>query len=671
MIRGIIMARRGVGLLAAGALVALLGADEGDCTGSPTINNTVIVCVSADGSGKCENQAVSDWRSSLLQDPRVDSPTADWVNDADDKAAEEIALWLNVPDTAAQWTTYVPAAPNGSEPEPTSTFLDDADRAMTQAVEAVREPVRSLAVSTGAVVTSDGGSFPLLIIKTSGPMLSQILASSPAISKVEKLRDMGVMPTSVGGGLLPTEDMNRLIGSDTWRLPQLEGASAGVAVIDQGILPSHNAFSRFFRADGGSARAFDCTNGGCIEGGSQFFPVQCTDGGCHGMGVASVIASNSWRTGYRGISRASIFSYNIYKLGGVFGVTAPPSAIVNALIRAVTDRVSLVNMSFALSGTTVDPTVSRLLDLLHDRGIGVFIAVGNGAKYSPNACPNGNSTRTDSLEQSVNRLSDSGKVFGVGAFDYNDNVSACYSSFGSSTRKGVMPDIMGHAPTNKPAQNTDQDYSAVAAIPAAGTDSDSSIYANKNLAGFSGTSAATPVVVGVAALLREHMRSGGNRIVRPGELFATLLNYGQNTRIAKLRSQTGKVGPIKLPARTRTELSFGTRAFSSQDAEFIVPFNVRPGATRARITLWWPVGRENVDNDVRRDAIRPLDVELRVTRQDGSNACEPQRNTGNSLKCDVSVGVAPGLWAARLRHVGDAAVRPLYRNVSWSLSLER
>ena len=57
MIRSIIMARRGSGLLAVGALVVLLGADEGDCTGSPQINNTVIVCASANGGGTCENEA--------------------------------------------------------------------------------------------------------------------------------------------------------------------------------------------------------------------------------------------------------------------------------------------------------------------------------------------------------------------------------------------------------------------------------------------------------------------------------------------------------------------------------------------------------------------------------------------------------------------------------------
>jgi len=59
MIRKIIMARRGLGLLAVGALVVLLGADEGDCEGAPQINNTVIVCASADGGGKCGNEAQS------------------------------------------------------------------------------------------------------------------------------------------------------------------------------------------------------------------------------------------------------------------------------------------------------------------------------------------------------------------------------------------------------------------------------------------------------------------------------------------------------------------------------------------------------------------------------------------------------------------------------------
>jgi hypothetical protein len=59
MIRSIIMGHRGLGLLAVGALVVLLGADEGDCTGSPTINNTVIVCASANGGGNCENEVVA------------------------------------------------------------------------------------------------------------------------------------------------------------------------------------------------------------------------------------------------------------------------------------------------------------------------------------------------------------------------------------------------------------------------------------------------------------------------------------------------------------------------------------------------------------------------------------------------------------------------------------
>lgn len=269
--------------------------------------------------------------------------------------------------------------------------------------------------------------------------------NSGLVEAVEEPRTLEVMGRRPNDPLLPLQWSLRRVGAlGAWKIENGKKAEVLVAVIDTGVDPSHADLK------------------GRVLDGIDFLDLDEDpyDDHGHGTHIAGVIAANvSNREGIAGISHgASIVPMKTCTSGGSCPIFETYAGIVEAVRRGA----SILNLSLGGAGpcTFIDQTV---FDWVHDQGSLAIAAAGNsGAEDNPTITP-----------------ANCEKTLGVGALDRGDR-RAEFSGYGDwvdisapgveiwSTFPPILTVMTGHI----------------------------------GYAPLSGTSMATPVVAGAAALVK-------------------------------------------------------------------------------------------------------------------------------------------------------------------------
>ncbi len=266
--------------------------------------------------------------------------------------------------------------------------------------------------------------------------------------------------------------------SDLWQLPDpngnpITGQGITIAIIDTGIDYAHPMF--------GACTQSQFLNRQCpkVIGGWDFVnnDADPMDDNFHGTHVAGIAAGNS--SVLKGAAPdATLVAYKVLNNYG----SGYESDIISAIERAAdpnedgdfSDHVSVASASLGGSGTPDDP-LPAAFDNAVDAGVVVAVAAGNwGSAYKTIACPGC-----------------ARKVITVGASDKNDQIAE-FSSVGPVT---VGNDILIKPEVVAPGVDI-----CSAIIPNSPYFSEC-ITGQYNYSKLSGTSMATPLVAGVAALL--------------------------------------------------------------------------------------------------------------------------------------------------------------------------
>jgi serine protease AprX len=281
--------------------------------------------------------------------------------------------------------------------------------------------------------------------------------------------------------------------------PVYDGSGVGIAVLDSGIDPSHISLAQEVGGASRIAKSVDFTGEGRTD-----------DPYGHGTHVASIAAGNGQVASgaYRGVaSNAKIINLRVLNSLGKGSVSSLLSAIDWIKANRTTYNIKVVNMSLgtaAIDSYRVDPLCLAVRSLV-DAGMVVVAAAGNEGKDGQGNKLYGQ-IHSPGIDPSVITVG-AANTFGTDA--RNDDGVTTYSSRGptrafTTDAAGVRhydnlikPDLV--APGNKIIDAQSPNNALVAQNPT--LDANVSAKASREQMYLSGTSMATPVVAGAAALL--------------------------------------------------------------------------------------------------------------------------------------------------------------------------
>jgi serine protease AprX len=275
----------------------------------------------------------------------------------------------------------------------------------------------------------------------------------------------------------------------------LDGTGVGVAIIDSGVF-NHDDLQK---ASGAGSR---------VVYSESFIPGDSStiDAYGHGTHVAGILAGNShdsqngYSAKYIGIApNANIINLRVLDSSGAGTDSQVIAAIQRAIQLKSTYNIRVINLSLGrpvFESYTLDP-VCQAVEAAWQSGIVVVVAAGNSGRD--------NSLGTDGYA-TINAPANDPNVITVGATKTNgtpsrlDDTVASYSSKGPTLLDHVMkPDLV--APGNRivslasPGSNLVSSLSSLNIQPTTG--------ANGKYLRLSGTSMATPIVAGAAALMAQ------------------------------------------------------------------------------------------------------------------------------------------------------------------------
>ena len=187
----------------------------------------------------------------------------------------------------------------------------------------------------------------------------------------------------------------RALNDGGFQLPGVKGEGVVVGIIDSGINWNHRAFSDNPADTGGyvienpkgtqlglcTRASVPCNNKliGVYDFTSESTEGLDTDG--HGTHVAAIAVANEWQAGQAGVApRANLISYRVCipeDPDDPDRATCQGGAISQALDRAITDRVDVVN--FSIGGGPLDPwSSSTARQVLNLRDVGITFATSAG-----------------------------------------------------------------------------------------------------------------------------------------------------------------------------------------------------------------------------------------------------------------------------------------------------
>ncbi len=385
-------------------------------------------------------------------------------------------------------------------------------------------------------------------------------------------------------------------------------SSARIAIIDQGVLPTHTLLAGRlgYVGDCGTTssscvgsvcsraccRRFASTNGAVDTCTSYGTLGAGTSGAAHGTACASLAAGGGNCLGsYRGAS-----SYTVDFFRAFYSID-----FVNAFQAAVLSGDSIVSTSLGVnSASEATSAVSLAADSAYDSGVIIFAAAGNfGCSPTYNGgCSTGwgyttSGTCTAPIAGSIMAPANGHKVMAVGAYSaaVHSTVNAagvaspsssalrsvapmCYSGRGPTKNGRVKPDIMG--PTGVEAAYTSTSTTA--------------------LSYFSGTSAATPNVAGAFAAFMAFRRANkgvGGSVPTKGEFMASIIAAGENFGLGNNAVGAGAYRPGALNATALGNVASNTWAtfgFTTAGQAASMTFNATGSGRPIKCAAWWPQG---------------------------------------------------------------------------------
>jgi serine protease AprX len=331
---------------------------------------------------------------------------------------------------------------------------------------------------------------------------------------------------------------------------QLDGTGIGIAILDSGIYSSHVSFQN----SGTASRVLTRVN---------FASDNCA-GDCdgHGTHVAGLAAANGKIAGgaYRGIApNANLIDVRVLNAQGVGSTSGILAGIDWCIANKAQYNIRVMNLS--LGTTAVDSYVNDPLCLAVRRavnaGIVVCVAAGNlgknehgnkvyGAIHSPGIEPSAITVGAANSKGSNSRSDD-----GVATY------SSCGPTRGFRTVNGVRkyddlikPDLI--APGNKVISVMAPNNRRLLESP--GLDALVSAVTNRKQMRMSGTSMATPVVAGAAALLLQK-----NPSLTPNLVKALLMYSAQHLRNFNMLEQGAGLlnveGAVRIAGLVRQDLA--------------------------------------------------------------------------------------------------------------------
>ncbi len=397
----------------------------------------------------------------------------------------------------------------------------------------------------GGAVTKTYANFPVRAVSLP-PAAVATLAARDDIDYIAFDRDVELL----GHVTLTTgADASRAMANNS---PTYDGTGVGIAVMDSGVDQNHISLAQETGSVSRIAKSVDFTGEGRTD-----------DPFGHGTHVASIAAGNGQVSNgaYRGIApNAKIINLRVLNSLGKGSVSALLTAIDWVKTNRTTYNIRVVNMSLgttALDSYKVDPLCLAVRSLV-DAGIVVVAAAGNEGKDSAGNKLYGR-IHSPGIDPSVITVGAS-NTFGTDA--RSDDGVTTYSSRGptrafTTDTAGVKhydnlikPDVV--APGNKIIDAQSPNNLLVAQNPL--LDANVSPKAVREQMYLSGTSMATPVVAGAAAMLLQANPKLTPNMVKMILMYTAQQLPGFNT----FEQGAGEVnieGAMRLARLVRTDLS--------------------------------------------------------------------------------------------------------------------
>src|SRR6185503_14758842 len=391
------------------------------------------------------------------------------------------------------------------------------------------------------------------------------IVTLPAQAALNLANRSDVAYVSLNRDVTPMGHVSRTTGADQVRTSggntnsSLDGTGIGIAVLDSGIDAAHHAF-------------LNRSNGVRVVYSEDFTGEGRTDDPYgHGTHVASLAAGNGRISNkeYMGIApNANLINLRVLNSQGI-GTTG---SVLRALDWIATNRttynIRVVNMSLgmpAIDSYRNDP-VCKAVRRLVDAGVVVFAAAGN----------NGKDGDGNKLYGHIHSPGNEPSAITVGATNTfatdgrSDDVVASFSSRGPTRsyvidEQGVKrfdnlikPDLV--APGNKLVEAQAPDNYLVAHTPS--LDAGTSGSDRRNMMYLSGSSMATPVAAGTAALMLQANPSLTPNLVKALLMYTAQPLAGFNM-LEQGAGQLNAAGAIELAQSVRTDVSASTPVGSS------------------------------------------------------------------------------------------------------------
>src|SRR4051794_19436883 len=396
------------------------------------------------------------------------------------------------------------------------------------------------------------------------------LASLDELDYVE-LADGVAKPPSDGNPDNDLEDARAQIFSDPYF--NLNQTSGWIGLLDTGVRETHTVFN----GPDHISIAQDLTGGG--NPGDQ-----CN----HGTASAGEITGNAnLGSAWRGVSAISVDSWDVYGNDCLVGAADTVTGFQTAV--SWLDKVIVAEIQLVASDTSAS---SAAADAAFDAGSVVIAANGNFGPGSGSVASPGNAH----------------KALGIGAADLQSDVLESYSGRGPAPDSRYKPDLV--FPTNVETSRNTSDTA---------------------LGSFGGTSAATPIAGGAAALERNWMR-GGVGSIDAGHVYSQLILGGQTTW--PFNNDTG-AGPFQLGVNG---IAWWGKTGVANGARVDIPISIPAGRTLLEGSLWWPEGTATHN-----------DVDLELVAPDGTVKAYSNSIVSVFERASVRSGVYPGTWKLRMK----------------------
>lgn len=319
------------------------------------------------------------------------------------------------------------------------------------------------------------------------------------------------------------ESLGQIRAPDVWTNFGVKGEGVLVGILDSGIDYLHPALGGGLGSDFKVAGGYDFVNSD---------PDPMDDNG-HGTHVAGIVAADG--IVIRGVSpKARLLAYKVLDASG----RGLERNIIAAIERVVDpnqdgdprDMADIVNMSLGSDRGDPDDALSRAVDNAVRLGVTFCVSAGNAGAYLPTQGKETNYYYTGM--ETIGSPGTARLAITVGAVDHDDGLTQFSSKGPSGGTFGVKPDIV--APGD----------GILSLAPGGGT------------ASKSGTSMASPMVAGVAALLKS-----GNKNLTPAEIKSALMGSSVHLGLSVMKQGAGRVDAMRAMRTTtfsaQAQLSFG------------------------------------------------------------------------------------------------------------------